>query len=123
MTYNAAHKAGLVGGLRHGCELGGPTTRAARLVAPLKGSVELTTSSPRKVASIQILGGAKAKGVGVGSTGTAVSKAFPKVKVDHSTDATFAVTLYRVPKSFEFAVSTSTHRVATIGVPTLAFCD
>ncbi len=127
MTYNDAHKAGLVAGLRHGCPLGGDDTRSARLLPPLKGSADLSTSRPRTVETILLLGGATARGVGVGSTGRAVRAAFPKARIDHSSDTTFGITLYRVPKGgggrMEFGVSTTNRRVTVIGVPALAFCD
>jgi hypothetical protein len=125
--HSALRAAGLVGPLRPGCELGGPSTRSARLKAPLKGSVDYTLKNPRRVASIAVTGGAKARGVGVGSTAQAVRNAFPKAKFDHSTDKVFLITLVKVPKDgggkLQFAVSTKTHRVVTIGVPFIAFCE
>src|SRR5205085_11219279 len=36
-TYHALHHRELVGKLRHGCELGGPSTRSAKLRSPLEG--------------------------------------------------------------------------------------
>jgi hypothetical protein len=118
---------GLVGPLRPGCELDGPGARAARLKAPLKGNVIYTRTNPRTVTSIQVAGGAKARGVGVGSTERALRAAFPKATFDHRTDGTFGITLVKVPKSgggrLQFAVGTDTHRVRTIGVPHLAFCE
>jgi hypothetical protein len=127
MTYNAAHKAGLVAGLRRGCELAGTGARSARLTAPLRGSVNLSMDSPRTVETILLTGGARARGVGAGSTARAVKKAFPKVKVSHATDKTFGISQYRVPKSgggpLEFGVSTTTHRVTVVGLPALSFCD
>src|SRR5438132_1039820 len=108
-TYKVLHDKGLIGGIRHGCELGGPNTRSAKLRAPLHGSVDFTLTSPRKVTDITITGGATARGVGIGATLADIKAVFPKAKVDHSTDSTFEVTLVTVPKSeggkITFAVS------------------
>lgn len=126
-THRSLRRAGRVGRIRHGCELGGPTTRSARLLAPLKGQVNYTLRKPRKVTDITIRGGAKARGVGIGATIPRIKRAFPKAKVDHSTDSTFLLTLVRIPKNgggrIVFAVSTKTHRVTLIGVPIIAFCE
>jgi hypothetical protein len=126
-THQALRQAGLVGKIRPGCELGGPNTRSARLLAPLKGSVDYTSSPPRRVRSIAVRGGAKARGVGIGAKIPRIKAAFPKAKVDHSTDATFGITLVKVPKNgggrLQFAVSTSTKRTTLIGVPFIAFCE
>src|SRR4051794_23148635 len=67
-TYTQLRKQKLIGKIRPGCELGGPNTRSALLKKPLVGSVEFSLTSPRKVVSITLSGGATAKGVGVGST-------------------------------------------------------
>ena len=126
-TYKALHDAGLIGKIHHGCELGGANTRSANLKAPLKGSVNFTLHSPRKVTDITVSGGATARGVGVGAKIKAIKAAFPKAKVDHSTDHTFELTLVRVPKSgggkLEFGVSTKTHKTVAIGIPLIAVCD
>jgi hypothetical protein len=126
-TYTELHNAGLVGRIRPGCELGGPNTRSAKLKAPLKGQVNFTLKAPRKVTDVTINGGAKARGVGIGSTIAKIKAKFPKAKVDHSTDGTFELTLVKIPKSdggkFIFGVSTKTHRVTIIGVPIIAFCE
>jgi hypothetical protein len=126
-TYSHLRARHLVGRIGMGCELAGPNARAASLSAPLKGSVDFTMSSPRKVVDISIRGGATARGVGVGATIPQIKAAFPKAKVDHSTDHTFALTLVRIPKNgggrLQFGVSTKTHRVTLIGVPAIAFCE
>ena len=75
---------GLVGPLRPGCELA-ENTRSAKLKPPLKGQVNYTQSSPRKVTDITITGGAKARGVGIGATIPQIKAKFPKAKVDHTT--------------------------------------
>src|SRR5262245_35354833 len=67
-SYERLRGQKLVGSLRRGCELGGPNTRSAKLLAPLKGAVDLTLTSPRKVSSILVTGGATARGVGIGAT-------------------------------------------------------
>ena len=126
-TYRQLHNKHLIGSIRHGCELGGPNTRTARLRAPLKGSVNFTLTTPRKVTDITIRGGATARGVGIGATIAQIKAKFPKAKVDHSTDQTFLLTLVKVPKSgggrLMFAVSTKTHKTTLIGVPIIAFCE
>ena len=98
-TFAELREAGLIGPLRKGCELGGPNTRSANLKAPLKGNVNFTLKAPRKVTDITIRGGAKARGVGIGATIPAIKAAFPKAKVDHSTDQVFQLTLVKVPKN------------------------
>jgi hypothetical protein len=117
----------LVGRIGHGCALAGPNTRSAPLRAPLKGGVDFTTTTPRKVVDITIRGGATARGVGVGATIAQIKSAFPKAKVDHSTDHTFALTLVRVPKNgggkLQFGVDTMTHRAVVIGIPLIPFCE
>jgi hypothetical protein len=126
-TYTVLHDKGLIGKIRHGCELGGANTRGANLKAPLKGQVNFTLKSPRKVTDITINGGATARGVGIGDTIAKIQTAYPKAKVDHSTDGTFELTLVRIPKSgggkIMFGVSTKTHKVTLIGVPIIAFCE
>jgi hypothetical protein len=126
-TYTALRQKGLIGKIHHGCELGGANTRSANLKSPLKGQVNFTLHSPRKVTDITINGGAKARGVGIGATIAQIKSAFPKAKVDHSTDSTFQLTLVRIPKNgggkIEFGVSTKTKRTTLIGVPFIAFCE
>jgi hypothetical protein len=126
-TYKALHDAGLIGKIHHGCELGGANTRSANLKAPLKGQVNFTLKSPRRVVDISVNGGAKARGVGIGDKIADIKAAFPKAKVDHSTDKTFLITLVRIPKNgggkLEFGVSTKSKRVTLIGVPRIAVCD
>ena len=117
----------LVGRIGKGCELAGPNARSATLRAPLKGGVDFTMSTPRKVVDITIRGGATARGVGIGATIPRIKAAYPKAKVDHSTEHTFAITLVRIPKNgggrLQFAVDTMTHRVVIIGVPAIPFCE
>jgi hypothetical protein len=126
-TYKQLRAKHLVGSIRHGCELGGPNTRTARLRAPLKGSVNFTLRTPRKVTDITITRGATTRGVGIGSTIPQIKAAFPKAKVDHSTDKTFLLTLVKIPKSgggrLTFAVDTKTHKTTLIGIPIIAFCE
>jgi hypothetical protein len=126
-THASLRQQGLVGKIRRGCELGGPNTRSARLLAPLKGSVDYTSKSPRKVRSITVRGGATARGVGIGAKIPKIKAAFPKAKVDHSTDATFRLTLVKIPKNgggrLQFGVSTTTKRTTLIGIPFIAFCE
>jgi hypothetical protein len=127
MTHQQLRQRGLVGKIRRGCELGGPDTRSARLLAPLRGQVNYTQRNPRKVTDITVRGGARARGVGIGAKIPAIKAAFPKAKVDHSTDRVFRLTLVRVPKNgggkIMFGVSTRTKRTTLIGVPLIAFCE
>jgi hypothetical protein len=127
MRYTTLLRRGLVGHIRHGCELGGPNTRSAPLRAPLKGTVNFTLTRPRRVTDITVRGGAKARGVGVGATPARIKAAFPRVKVDHSTDSVFLFTLYKVPRNgggrIVFAVDTGTKRATLIGVPIIAVCE
>jgi hypothetical protein len=127
-TFNELRQANLIGGLRNGCELSGPNTKFASLRAPLKGTVDLTKTSPRKVARITITGkGATARGVGIGSSATTLKRKFPKAKAEHASEEIFGVTLYKVPSTgggrMWFAVDVSTKKVTLIGVPNLSFCD
>ena len=129
-TYKSLHRRDLVGKLRHGCELGGPNTRSARLREPLEGSVDFTLSNPRKATNITVTSGGAARGVGIGDSIKDIKQTFHRAKVDHSTDHTFGLTLVRVPKEhskktrFTFAVTTGKHHhVKLIGIPFIAFCE
>jgi hypothetical protein len=126
-TYARLRARHLVGRIRKGCPLAGPNARSAPLSAPLKGSVDFTTTVPRKVTDIGVWGGATARGVGIGDTIADIKAAYPKAKVDHTTDDMFGITLVRIPKSgggrLEFAVSTRTHKVVLIAIPSVAFCE
>jgi len=125
--YKSLRARGLVEKITPGCELGGPNTRSARLKKPLLGSVNFTLKAPRKVTDIQIEGGAKARGVGVGSTIKQIKAKFPKAKVSHAVDDTVGITLVRIPKDgggkMTFGVSTDSHQTVVIGVPRVAICD
>jgi|SRR5215217_41669 len=127
MTAKELRARHLIGRLHQGCELGGPDTRSARLRAPLRGQVNFTLTSPRKVTDITITGGAKARGVGIGATIAQIKAAFPKAKVDHSTEQVFGITLVRIPKDgggrIKFAVDVDTKKATLIGVPSIAFCE
>ena len=127
-THADLRARGKVGPIRPGCELGGPNTRSAKLKLPLKGSVNYTLSSPRRVDSITVTGGARARGVGIGAKIPAIKAKFPHATIDHSTDAVFQLTLLKTPKrpsggQITFGVSTQTKRTTVIGVPFVAFCE
>jgi hypothetical protein len=127
-THADLRARGKVGPIKPGCELGGPNTRSAKLKLPLKGAVQYTLSSPRKVDSITITGGAKARGVGIGAKIPAIKAKFPNATVDHSTDQVFLLTLVKTPKrpgggQITFGVSTQTKRTTIMGVPFIAFCE
>ncbi len=125
--YSKLRAAGLLGPQRKGCELSGKGARAARLRVPLKGSVDLTRSEPRRVRDIVVTGGATARGVGIGASKANITGAFPKAKFDSSTEEVFGITLVKVPKSgggrLQFALDTGTKKVTLIGVPFIAFCE
>jgi len=131
--FRVLRDAGLVGPLKPGCELAVPFSLAercpgpARLKGTAKGFVDLTRTTPRRVRSITLSGGARARGVGIGSTIRQIRAAFPGAKVDHGTDDTLGVTLVKVPRSkggrFHFGVSTMTKKTTVIGIPTIAFCE
>ena len=126
-THADLRARGKVGRIRPGCELA-ENTRSARLLSPLSGSVNYTPSSPRRVDSITVRGGARARGVGIGSKIPAIKARFPRARVDHSTESVFGLTLVRTPKrpsggQITFGVSTQTKRTTIIGVPFIAFCE
>jgi hypothetical protein len=127
MTHAKARELGLVGKMRRGCPLGGPDTRGAKLKPPLEGSVNYTKRKPRRVRDITVRGGATARGVGIGDRIRDIKDAYPKAKVDHSTDETFELTLVKIPRKgggrLQFGVSTNTKRITLIGVPYIAFCE
>ena len=127
-THADLRARGKVGPIRPGCELGGPNTRSAKLRLPLKGGVNYTLSSPRRVDSITITGGARARGVGIGAKIPAILAKFPNATVDHSTDQVFQLTLVQTPERpnggrITFGVSTQTKRTTIMGVPFIAFCE
>lgn len=126
-TYTSLRVAGLLGKINRGCELAGPRARGAPLRAPLKGSVDLSQTSPRKVANISVTGGATARGVGIGATRTQIKAAFPTMKLDHGAEGVFGITIARIPKSgggrLEFAIDTTSKKVTLIAVPFIAFCE
>lgn len=126
-TYAQLRAKGLVGRIGPGCELAGPQARAARLRAPLRGSVDFTHTTPRRARTITVTRGATARGVGVGATVARLRRAYPRAVADHSTDATFGITLYKVPRSgggrLQFGVDTTTRKVTVIAVPAISFCE
>src|SRR5215204_5339628 len=126
-THASLREQGLVGVLRPGCELGGSTTRSAKLKLPLRGSVDYTQSNPRKVVAITVRRGAAARGVGIGATIAQIKAKFPHASIDHSLEDIGLLTLVRVPKRdggrFEFGVDPGTKRTVRIGVPRIPLCE
>jgi hypothetical protein len=126
-TFRQVRDAGLVGRLRPGCELSGPGVRFANLKAPLSGTVDFTRTAPRRVKRVTVRGGAAARGVGIGATISQIKTAFPKAKVDHTTETLFRLTLVKIPKDgggrIQFAVDVDTHKTTMIAVPRFAFCE
>jgi hypothetical protein len=122
-SYTSLRNAHKLAKATRGCELAGPQARTAKLRAPLKGSVNLTISRPRKVDTIAVTGGARANGVGVGSTLAQVKAAFAHEKVRH----VLGITVVRVPKAdggpFELSLGSAGKHVDSIGIPHLAFCE
>jgi hypothetical protein len=127
MTFKQARDKGLIGKLRPGCEFGGPETRSARLRSPLRGFVDFTLTTPRKINNILITRGARARGVKVGDRIKDIKDAYPGAKVNKDTEDVFGVWLVRVPKSaggrISFSVPVDTKRINAIGVPFIPFCE
>jgi hypothetical protein len=127
MTFEELREQGLVGRLRHGCELGGPNTRTARLRSPLRGDVDFTQTTPRKVTSITVRRGARARGVKVGDRIRDIKDAYPKAKVNRDTEEIFGIWLVRVPRNgggrITFAIDADTRKITLIGVPFIPFCE
>src|SRR4051812_12431831 len=76
-THKSLHRRDLVGKLRHGCNLAGPNTRAAKLKSPLKGVVDYTLRNPRRATNITLTAGGAAKGVGIGDSLRDIKHTFP----------------------------------------------
>jgi hypothetical protein len=116
---------GLVGPKMQGCEVAGPRERAAVLKPPLKGAVELTRRSPRRVRTILVSRGATARGVAIGDTRQDILDAYPKARFDSSTQTVFGVTIAHIPKGgggrLEMALRKG--RVSLFGIPRITFCE
>jgi hypothetical protein len=125
-THASLREQGLVGVLRPGCPLG-INTRSAKLKLPLRGSVDYTQSTPRKVVAITVRRGAAARGVGIGATIPQIKAKFPHAKVNHSLEDIGLFTLVIVPKRdggrFEFGVDPDTKKTILIGVPRIPLCE
>lgn len=126
-TYTQLRAAHLVGLIGPGCEIAGENIRSASLRAPLKGSVNFTQTTARRVQTMTVRGGATARGVGIGASTATIKHAFPKAIVDHSTDKILGITLVKIPESgggrLRFAVSTKTNKVTLIGIPKVPICE
>jgi hypothetical protein len=126
-TFEQLREQHLVGKLLDGCELSGPNTKTSRLRSPLRGFVDWSKTTPRRAKNITITRGAEARGVGIGDTIADIKAAFPKAKVDHSTESVFMFTLVRIPKDgggkIAFSVPLSTKKIDVIGVPRIPICD
>ena len=118
----------LVGKLRDGCELSGPNTKFSKLRSPLRGTVDWSKTSTRRVKRVTVTGGsAAARGVRIGDKLADIKAAFPKAKVDHAAEPIFQITLVKIPKNgggrMWFGLPTDTKKITMIGVPNLSFCD
>src|SRR3954452_4123561 len=98
-TYKHLRKIHKIGKIGPGCELPAPKARAPKLRKPLRGTVNFTRRSPRRVHDITVRSGAKARGVGIGDTISDIKAKYPKAKVDHSTDKTFGASIVKVPRN------------------------
>jgi hypothetical protein len=126
-TFRQMRRKHLVGKLGPGCPFESPAGRSSNLRSPLRGFVDWTIESPRRVRNVAISRGAKARGVGIGDTIADIKAKFPKAKVHHNPESVFHVSLVTVPKSgggrIAFTVDVDTHRITLIGVPFIPFCD
>jgi hypothetical protein len=126
-TYQSLRRAGLLGTVRPGCELGGPRTRSALLRPPLRGSVDLTIGSPRRVASISVGAGAAARGVGIGDRASEIRAAFRQAGARRSGGPLFDLDFVRVPRGgggpLVFGIDSKTNRVSIIGIPRIPVCE
>jgi hypothetical protein len=126
MTFQELRDKGLVGKLLPGCELA-PDTRSARLLSPLRGVVDFTQTSPRKVTNVTIFRGARARGVKVGDRIREIKDAYPKAKVNRETEDVYGVWLVRVPRNgggrITFSIPVDTKRINRIGVPFIPLCE
>jgi hypothetical protein len=124
-THRKLHRQGLLGPKVQGCELGGPEAKAAELRPPLKGAVELSRHSPRRVRSILVSKGATARGVAIGDHKADIVAAYPKARFDTSTEEVFGITLVRIPKDGggRLQMALDHNKVTRFGVPRIAFCE
>jgi hypothetical protein len=127
-TFQQLRDKHLVGRLRDGCELSGPNTKFSKLRSPLRGTVDWSRTSTRRVRRVTVTGGsAAARGVRIGDKLADVKAAFPKAKVDHAAEPIFGITLVKIPKNgggrMWFGIPTDTKKISMIGVPNLSFCD
>jgi len=120
-------KHGRIGALKPGCPLGGTDVRYARLKGGVDGVANFTSTTPRRVTDVQIRGGAKFKGVGIGATRKQIRKKFPHARFDNSTKEVFGIVVATIPKRdggrVQMAIEVGTNKVGLIGVPHLAFCE
>jgi hypothetical protein len=127
-TFAEMRQKHLVGKLRDGCELSGPNTKFSTLRSPLRGTVDWSKTSTRRVRRVTITGGnAKARGVGIGDKLADIKAAYSQAKVDHAAEPIFGITLVKIPKRggdrMWFGIPTDTKKISMIGVPNLSFCD
>ena len=126
-TYKHLRRKHKVRKIGPGCELASDT-RAAQLRKPLEGVVNFKPHKhPRRVSDITVTGGATARGVGIGDRIHDIKAKYPHAKVDHRSDKTLSATIVKVPKRdggrIMFAVDTQSHKIVSIGVPIVAFCE
>jgi len=126
-TFQRLRDQGLVGRLGHFCDAAGDARFSARLKPPLRGQVDFTRTVPHRAKFIAVRGGAKARGVGIGATIPQIRDAFPKARVDHTTEDVFGITRVKIPPDgggrMQFAVDIQTHKTVVISVPRIQFCE